>query len=151
MEDEAIDVSSLSVRLIRMARVRQTADACNAAGSSGIDMTQSSSIDQYIACARLPLDSCGTFAAWPIALKTHRSLRRRSFCRVAAECMSCHAAFYFALTTIATVGYGDITAGTTIERLIAIGFMVSSRFPAGPWRAWQHCRRHEGVWHADQH
>ena len=36
------------------------------------------------------------------------------------------AAFYFALTTIATVGYGDITAGTTIERIMAIGFMVGA-------------------------
>ena len=45
----------------------------------------------------------------------------------------CRAAFYFALTTIATVGYGDITAGTTIERLIAIAFMVRLLSLLRPW------------------
>jgi hypothetical protein len=45
-------------------------------------------------------------------------------CGFAAECLGCRAAFYFALTTIATVGYGDITPVTNIERIVAIGFMV---------------------------
>jgi hypothetical protein len=32
--------------------------------------------------------------------------------------------FYFTVTTITTVGYGDITGGTTVEKIICICLMI---------------------------